>query len=78
METCEPSCVPGAARPFFISVVHSPLGAVGYVVALELSSRRGRARSPGTRGSTGAHLVKGARSGAEVHMIVLELNLSGR
>jgi hypothetical protein len=27
--TCEPSCVPGAARPFFIPVVHSPLGAMG-------------------------------------------------
>jgi hypothetical protein len=36
--TCEPSCVPRAARPFFILVVHSPLGAVGYVAASELSS----------------------------------------
>jgi hypothetical protein len=35
--TCEPSCVPGAARPFFIPVVHSPLGAVGYMVAPEIS-----------------------------------------
>jgi hypothetical protein len=39
LDTCEPSCVPGAARPFFIPVVHSPLGAVGYVAAPELSSR---------------------------------------
>jgi hypothetical protein len=41
LDTCEPSCVPGAARPFFIPVVHNPLGAVGYVVALEISSREG-------------------------------------
>jgi hypothetical protein len=34
LDTCEPSCVPGTAMPFFIPVVHSPLGAVGYVVAL--------------------------------------------
>jgi hypothetical protein len=27
--TCEPSYVPGAARPFFIPVVHSPLGGRG-------------------------------------------------
>jgi hypothetical protein len=33
LETCEPSCVPGATGPFFIPVVHSPLGAVGYVAA---------------------------------------------
>jgi hypothetical protein len=45
LETCEPSCVPGAARPFFISVVHSPLGTLGYMVALELSSQGGRDRS---------------------------------
>jgi hypothetical protein len=38
LDTCEPSCVPGVARPFFIPVVHSPLGAVGYVATSELSS----------------------------------------
>jgi hypothetical protein len=65
LETCEPSCVPGAVRPFFIPMVHSPLG---YVAAPELSSRGGRARSHGTRGSTRAHLVREARSGAEGHM----------
>jgi hypothetical protein len=43
LDPCEPSCVAGAARPFFIPVVHSPLGAVGYVTALELSSRGGEA-----------------------------------
>jgi hypothetical protein len=43
LDTCESSCGPEAARPFFISVVHSPLGAVGYVVAPELSSRGGKA-----------------------------------
>jgi hypothetical protein len=43
LDTCEPSCVPGAATPFFIPVVHSPLGAVRYVAAPELSSRGGEA-----------------------------------
>jgi hypothetical protein len=43
LDTCELSCVPGAVRPFFIPVVHSLLGAVGYVVAPELSSRGGKA-----------------------------------
>jgi hypothetical protein len=41
LDTCEPSCVPGVARPFFIPVVHSPLGAMGYVAAPEISSRGG-------------------------------------
>jgi hypothetical protein len=43
LDTCEPSCVPRAARPFFIPVVHNPLGAVGYMAAPELSSRGGEA-----------------------------------
>jgi hypothetical protein len=43
LDTCEPSCVPGAARPSFIPVVHSSLGAVGYVTAPELSARGGEA-----------------------------------
>jgi hypothetical protein len=41
LDTCKPSCVPVAASPFFILVVHNPLGAVEYVVAPELSSRGG-------------------------------------
>jgi hypothetical protein len=41
LNTCEPSCMPGVVKPFFIHVVHSPLGAVGYVAAPELSSRGG-------------------------------------
>jgi hypothetical protein len=40
-DTCEPSCVPGAARSFFIPVVYFPLGAMGYMAALELSSQGG-------------------------------------
>jgi hypothetical protein len=60
LETHEPSCVTRAAKPFFISVVHCPSGAVGHVAALELSSQEGRARSRGTRDRTGAHLVKEA------------------
>jgi hypothetical protein len=43
LDTCEPSCVPRAARPFFIPVVHNPLGAVGYMAAPELYSRGGEA-----------------------------------
>jgi hypothetical protein len=43
LDTCESSRVPGAARPLFIPVVHSPLGAVGYVIASELSSQGGEA-----------------------------------
>jgi hypothetical protein len=43
LDTCEPSCVSEAARPFFIPVVHSPLGVVGYVIAPEPSSQRGEA-----------------------------------
>jgi hypothetical protein len=43
LDTCEPNCVLGAARPFFIHVVHSPLGAVRYVAAPELSSQGGEA-----------------------------------
>jgi hypothetical protein len=43
LDTYEPSCVPGAARPFFIPMVHSPLGVVGYVAAPKLSSWGGEA-----------------------------------
>jgi hypothetical protein len=43
LDTCEPNCVPGAARPFFIPVIHIPLGAVEYVAAPELSSQGGEA-----------------------------------
>jgi hypothetical protein len=56
LDTCESSCVSGAARPFFIPMVHSPLEVVGYVVAPELSSRGGEAgatwqcRSPPRQG----------------------------
>jgi hypothetical protein len=38
LEICAPSCVPNTAKPFFIHVAHSPLGAMGYVAAPELSS----------------------------------------
>jgi hypothetical protein len=43
LDTCEPSCVTGVAKPFFIPVVHSTLGVVGYVTAPELSSQGGGA-----------------------------------
>jgi hypothetical protein len=45
LDTCKPSYVSRAARPFFIPVVHSPLGAVRYVAAPEFSSRGGEAGS---------------------------------
>jgi hypothetical protein len=51
LDTCEPSCVPGTARPFFITVIHSPLGVVGYVAAPELSSQGGEARATWQRRS---------------------------
>jgi hypothetical protein len=38
LETREPSCVPRAAKLFFILVVHSPPGAVENVKAPELPS----------------------------------------
>jgi hypothetical protein len=41
LDTCEPNCVPGVVRSFFIPVVNSPLGAVGYVAAPELSFQGG-------------------------------------
>jgi hypothetical protein len=78
LESCEPSCVPGAARPFFIYVVHNPLGAVGYMAAPKHSSRGGRARSRGTCGSTGVHLVREARSGAERHVAAPKLTSARR
>jgi hypothetical protein len=78
LDTCEPSCVPGAARPFFITVVHSPLGAMGYVAAPELSSRGGKVQSHGTRGSAGAYLNREVRSGAEEHVAAPELNSARR
>jgi hypothetical protein len=41
LDTYEPSWVLGATRSFFIPMVQSPLGAVGYMIAPELSSRGG-------------------------------------
>jgi hypothetical protein len=42
LDTCELSYVPRTARSFFIPVVHSLLGVVGYVAVSELSSRGGK------------------------------------
>jgi hypothetical protein len=49
-----------------------------HVAALELTSRRGRARSHGTRGSTGSHLGREARSGGEEHVTTPELRSARR
>jgi hypothetical protein len=54
------------------------LRAMGHVTAPELLSQEGRARSRGTRGSTGAHLVKQARSGADGHVAASELTSARR
>jgi hypothetical protein len=51
LNTCEPSCVPGAARHFFILVFHNPLEAVGYVASPKLSFRGGEARATWKRRS---------------------------
>jgi hypothetical protein len=48
------------------------------VAAPELPSQGGRARSHGTRGSTKANLVKGARSRAERYVAVPELTSARR
>jgi hypothetical protein len=73
LKTCEPSCVPRAAKHFFISVVHIPSGAVGHVAAPELPSQEGRAPSRRTRSSTGAHLIKETRFGGAGHVVASEL-----
>jgi hypothetical protein len=78
LKTREPSCVPRAAKPFFIHVVHSPPGVMGHVAAPERPSHEGRAQSHGTRGSTGAHLSKAVRSGAVGHVTAPELTSSTR
>jgi hypothetical protein len=59
LETCESSCVPRAARTFFIPVVHSPSGSWGMWQ---------HQSSP----------LEEAEPGAEGHVIVPELTLSGR
>jgi hypothetical protein len=65
LETCETSCVTRAAKSFFVPVVHSPLGAMGYMAAPELSSWGDRAWSLGTRGSSGAALSQKSGVGAQ-------------
>jgi hypothetical protein len=50
----EPSYVASATKPFLIFVVHSPLRAVGHMVAPELSPRGGRARNCEAHASAGA------------------------
>jgi hypothetical protein len=73
LEIREPSCVPMAAKPFFIPVVHSPLGAVRHVIALELPSQEDRALSRGIHGSARAYLSKETRFGAVRHVAAPEL-----
>jgi hypothetical protein len=58
MEIRESTCVPRAAKSFFIPVVHSPPGAVGHMKAPKLPSQEGRALSRRTRDSTGAPLLE--------------------
>jgi hypothetical protein len=74
LDTCEPSCVPEAAMPFFIFVVHNPLGSRG--TWQHRSSPLGEARL-GPHGSTGAHLDREARSVAEEHVAASKLSSRG-
>jgi hypothetical protein len=78
LETCEPSCVSRVATPFFIPVVHNPLGAVRYVAAPKHSPQGGRAQSHRTRGNARVHLSREARSRAEEHVAASELNSARR
>jgi hypothetical protein len=77
LETREPSCMPKVVKPFFIPEVHNPSEIVGHVTAPELPSQKGRAPSCGTRGSTGAHLSKQARSGVVGHVTMPEPTSTG-
>jgi hypothetical protein len=78
LEIREPSYMPRAAKPFFIHVDHSPPGAVGHVVAPELPSQEGKARSRETHGGIGAHLSKEARSESARHVAMPEPTSTGR
>jgi hypothetical protein len=46
---------------------------MGHMAAPELPSQEGRVQSHGTRGITGAHLIREARSGTEGHVAAAEL-----
>jgi hypothetical protein len=74
LDTCEPSCVPGAVRPFFTHVVHNPL--VSWSTWQYQSSPIGEAR-PGPRGSAVAHLGTETRFRAEEHVAAPELSSRG-
>jgi hypothetical protein len=93
LDICEPRCVPGAARSFFIPVIHSPLGPwgtwqhrssplgearSGHVAAPEPTRQGGEVQSRGTRGSVGALLSKETRPGATWHVAVSELTSARR
>jgi hypothetical protein len=67
---------PGAMRHVAAPELPSQGGrarAMGHVAAPELPSQKGRAQSHVTRGSTRAHIVKEARSGAEGYVTASEL-----
>jgi hypothetical protein len=61
LDTCEPNCMPGAVRPFFILVVHNPLWQWSTWQHQSLPQQGGEVRSQGTRDNTGAQLSKEAR-----------------
>jgi hypothetical protein len=94
LDTCEPNCVPGAARPFFILVVHSPLRVVGVrgSTGALLSGRRGQghvaAPEPASSGRRGSELrntwqrrsspLREAEPRAMGHVAAPELTSAGR
>jgi hypothetical protein len=74
LDTCEPSCEPGAAKHFFTPVAHNPMGSWG--TWQHRSSPLGEVR-PGPRDSAEAHLDREVRSGAEEHVTAPELSSWG-
>jgi hypothetical protein len=78
LKTCEPSCVPRVARPFFIPVVHSPPGLWDTWQHRSSPHQGGKDRSRETRGSAGGHLSKEVRSGVTGHVVAPEPTSTGR
>jgi hypothetical protein len=71
LEICEPSYVPGAAKPFLFLQSTARWGPWG---TWQYRSSPLREARLGPRASTGAHLGREVRSGAEEHAIASELS----
>jgi hypothetical protein len=75
LDTCEPSCVPGAARPSLFLWSTARWGPWGM---WQHRSSPLREAMLGPRGSAGAHRDREARSGAEERVAASELNSTRR